>query len=198
MARQFTQIAFTPGVKAAQTRYGSRDVYQNMAKRGVTEDVLTSRETEFIKARDSFYLGTVSSNGWPYIQFRGGPQGFLKVLDQKNLGLADFNGNLQYISVGNLAENNRVFLFLMDYAQGRRLKIWGRAQVVDDDPELFNRLADPSYEAEIGRAFLIRVEALDWNCPQHIPMRYSEADVAAMVAPLQARIRELEELPEQY
>ena len=191
MAR-FANIAFTPSVKAVQSRYGSRKIYESMTKRGDTKDVLTPKETEFIRSRDSFYLGTVSSNGWPYIQFRGGSLGFLKVLDEKTLGFADFKGNLQYISVGNLLENDRIFLFLMDYAHRRRLKIWGCAQVVDNDSELLHQLADPTYKAEIERAILIRVEAFDWNCPQHIPMRYSKADVAEMMAPLKARIEQLE------
>jgi len=192
MAKQFTNIAFTPGVKEAQTRYGSREIYENFLKHGVSEDLLTPKETEFIAARDSFYLGTVSSNNYPYIQFRGGPTGFLKVLDEKTLGFVDFVGNLQYLSVGNLLENDRVFLFLMDYAHRRRLKIWGRAQVIDDRPELIADLSDPNYPAEKARVFLIQVEAFDWNCPQHIAIRYSEAEVAEMKAPLEARIQELE------
>ncbi|MBE9048583.1 pyridoxamine 5'-phosphate oxidase family protein [Pleurocapsales cyanobacterium LEGE 10410] len=192
MARQFINIAFTPGVKNAQTRYGSRDIYQKFGQRSVSEDLLTVRETEFIAARDSFYMGTVNSNNYPYIQFRGGPTGFLKVLDEKTLGFVDFVGNLQYLSVGNLLENDRVFLFLMDYAHRRRLKIWGRARVIDDRPELLEALSDPNYEAEKARVFLIKVEAFDWNCPQHIPIRYSEAEVAQIKAPLEARIQQLE------
>ncbi len=192
MARQFTNIAFTTGVKNAQTRYGSREIYQKFAQRGVSEDLLTVRETEFIAARDSFYMGTVNSNNYPYIQFRGGPTGFLKVLEEKTLAFVDFVGNLQYLSVGNLLENDRVFLFLMDYAHRRRLKIWGRARVIDDDPELLEELSDPNYEAERARVFLIKVEAFDWNCPQHIPIRYEDAEVAQIKAPLEARIQELE------
>ena len=192
MARQFMNIAFTPEVKDAQTRYGSRQIYDRFAQRGISEDTLSAKETEFIAARDSFYMGTVNSNGWPYIQFRGGPKGFLKVLDEKTLAFVDFQGNLQYVSVGNLSENDRVFLFLMDYAHRRRLKIWGRAQVIDNDPQLRESLADPNYQAELGRVFLIKVEAFDWNCPQHIPIRYSEAEVAQIKAPLEARIQELE------
>ena len=192
MARQFTNIAFTTGVKNAQTRYGSREIYQKFAQRGVSEDLLTVRETEFIAARDSFYMGTVNSNNYPYIQFRGGPTGFLKVLEEKTLAFVDFVGNLQYLSVGNLLENDRVFLFLMDYAHRRRLKIWGRARVIDDDPELLEELSDPNYEAERARVFLIKVEAFDWNCPQHIPIRYKDAEVAQIKAPLEARIQELE------
>lgn len=192
MAKQFTNIAFTEGVKQAQTDYGSRDIYQKFEQRGISEDVLSAREIEFIGARDSFYMGTVNSNNYPYIQFRGGPTGFLKVLDEKTLGFVDFVGNLQYLSVGNLRENDRVFLFLMDYAHRRRLKIWGRAQVIDDNPELLEALSDPNYQAEKAQVFLIKVEAFDWNCPQHIPIRYSEAEVAQMTEPFLARIQELE------
>ncbi|ACK72320.1 pyridoxamine 5'-phosphate oxidase-related FMN-binding [Gloeothece citriformis PCC 7424] len=192
MARNFTKIAFTDGVKEIQERYGSREIYDNFAKRGVSEDVLNNKEIEFIAARDSFYMGTVGSNGWPYIQFRGGAKGFLKVLDQKTLAFVDFKGNQQYLSVGNLLDNDKVFLFLMDYAHRRRLKIWGHAQVIDNDSQLLQQLADPEYEAELGRVFIIQVEAFDWNCPQHIPVRYSEAEVAQIIAPLEERIRELE------
>ena len=192
MAKQFTNIAFTPEVKEAQIRYGSREIYQQFAKRGVSEDLLGVRENEFIATRDSFYMGTVSSNNYPYIQFRGGPTGFLKVLDEKTLAFVDFVGNLQYLSVGNLQSNDRVFLFLMDYAHRRRLKIWGRARVIDDNPELLEALSDPDYKAEKARVFLIEVEAFDWNCPQHIPIRYSEAEVAQIKAPLEARIQDLE------
>ena len=192
MAKQFTNIAFTPEVKEVQTRYGSREIYQQLEKRGVSEDLLGVRETEFIANRDSFYMGTVSSNNYPYIQFRGGATGFLKVLDEKTLAFVDFVGNLQYLSVGNLQSNDRVFLFLMDYAHRRRLKIWGRARIIDDNPELLEALSDPDYKAEKARVFLIEVEAFDWNCPQHIPIRYSEAEVAQIKAPLEARIQDLE------
>lgn len=192
MRRKFTKIAFTPGVKTAQTRYDSRQIYDNFVKQGISDDVLTEKETEFIQARDSFYLGTVGSNGYPYIQFRGGATGFLKIIDEKTLGFADFKGNLQYISVGNLAENDRVFLFLMDYAHRRRLKIWGRGKVIDKDRELLTKLIVPDYPAEVERGILIKIEAMSWNCPQHIPIKYSEAEVAAKIAPLKARIKELE------
>ena len=193
MTRNFTNIAFTPGVKATQTKYGSREIYEKFAQGKVTEDILTIKEQEFIAARDSFDMGTVSSNSYPYIQFRGGATGFLKIIDEKTLGFVDFTGNLQYVSVGNLLENDRVFLFLMDYAHRRRLKIWGRAKVIDDDPELLEQLSDPDYQAEKARVILIQVEAFDWNCPQHIPLRYSATEVAQIKAPLEARIQELEQ-----
>jgi uncharacterized protein len=191
MRRKFTEIAFTPEVKAAQTQYGTREIYEKFVQQGITEDLLTAQEIEFIQARDSLYLGTVGSNGYPYIQFRGGATGFLRIIDEKTLGFADFKGNLQYISVGNLLESDRVFLFLMDYAHRRRLKIWGRAKVIDD-ASLLSELAVSNYPAEIERRIIITIEAMSWNCPQHIPLKYSEAEVKAKTEPLEARIKELE------
>ncbi|NJK38105.1 MAG: pyridoxamine 5'-phosphate oxidase family protein [Oscillatoriales cyanobacterium RM1_1_9] len=192
MVRKFTEIAFTPAVVALQERYGSREMYQRLAEKGPENDTLIPRVAEFIQARESFYLGTVGETGWPYIQFRGGPVGFLKILDDKTLGFADFAGNCQYLTLGHLSVEARVFLFLMDYRNQRRLKIWGRARTVEDDPELLSQLVDPSYPATPERGIIITVEAWDWNCPQHIPIRYSEAEVEAMITPLQARIQELE------
>jgi uncharacterized protein len=190
--KQFTKIAFTPEVKAAQVKYGSREIYENFSRRGVTEDTLTEKEIEFIRAREDFYLGTINSNGYPYIQFRGGTKGFLKIVDEKTLGFADFKGNLQYLSVGNLQNSDRVFLFLMDYARRRRLKIWGSAKVIDRDAPLLKELIVPNYPAEVERGIIIKVDALDWNCPQHIPVRYSEAEVKEIIAPLEAKIKALE------
>ena len=192
MPPRFTQIAFTPTVKAIQEQYGSREMYNRMETKGPDNDTLIPRVAEFIQERDSFYMGTANSNGWPYIQFRGGPVGFLKVLDEKTLGFADFGGNCQYLSIGNLADSDRVFLFLMDYANRRRLKIWGRATVEYDRPDLIEQLRIPDYPADAQRAILIQVEAWDWNCPQHIPLKYSEEQVLNITAPLQARIAELE------
>ena len=192
MPRKFAEIAFTPAVKAIQERYGSREMYLRMEESGPENDTLIPRVSEFIEARDSFYLGTVNENGWPYIQFRGGPVGFLKILDEKTLGFADFGGNCQYLTLGNVSVNDRVFLFLMDYANRRRLKIWGRAKVEYDNPSLVEQLRVPGYETPAERAILINVEAWDWNCPQHIPIKYSEVQLAETVAPLEARIRELE------
>lgn len=192
MTRNYTNIAFTEAVKEVQSKYGSREIYEKYVKKGVSEDILSEKEREFISDRDTFYMGTVNSDGWPYVQFRGGPKGFLKVLDEQTLAFVDFQGNLQYLSVGNLLENDRVFLFLMDYRNKRRLKIWGRAKVIDSDRELLNRLADPNYEAELGRVILIKIEAFDWNCPQHIPSRYSQTEVNEIVKPLEQRIQELE------
>lgn len=189
---KFTEIAFTPTVKAIQERYGSRQMYRRMEATGPANDTLTAQIATFIQRRDSFYLGTVNAEGWPYIQFRGGPVGFLKVLDDKTLGFADFGGNCQYLSIGNLADSDRAFLFLMDYGNRQRLKIWGRATVVYDDPALIEQLRVPGYYAEPQRVMLIHVEAWDWNCPQHIPRKFSEDELAHVVAPLQARIQDLE------
>jgi hypothetical protein len=190
MPRKFTEIAFTPAVKAAQERQGSREIYDRFEKSGPANDTVTPEIEEFIDRLDGFYLGTVSSSGYPYIQFRGGKPGFLKVLDKKTLGFADFKGNVQYITVGNLSENNKAFLFLMDYRHRKRLKIWGRAKYVESDLELIERLQVPEYQAEIERVILFEIEAWNWNCPQHIPIRYSESEVAA----LKNRIAELERL----
>ena len=192
MPRKFAQIAFTPAVRAIQDRYGSREMYARMEASGPENDTLTPQLVEFIQARDSFYLGTVNENGWPYIQFRGGSPGFLKVLDDQTLGFADFAGNCQYLTLGNMSANDRVFLFLMDYANRRRLKIWGRARVESNNPTLVEQLFVPGYPAQAERAIVIEVEAWDWNCPQHIPIKHSQAELEAAIAPLQARIAELE------
>lgn len=193
MPRKFGEIAFTPEVKAAQEQRGSRQIYEKYIANGADNDTITPKIEEFIAHLNGFYLGTVSSNGYPYIQFRGGAPGFLKVLDEKTLGFADFLGNVQYITVGNLSGNDKAFLFLMDYRHRKRIKIWGRAEFVEGDGELIARLRVPGYPAEIERAILFHVEATSENCPQHIPIRYSETEVEAMMAPLRDRIAELEQ-----
>lgn len=192
MPRKFGEIAFTPEVKAAQEKRGSRQTYEKYIANGSVNDTITPKIEEFIAQLDGFYLGTVSSNGYPYIQFRGGAPGFLKVLDEKTLGFADFTGNVQYITVGNLSGNDKAFLFLMDYRHRKRIKIWGRAKSVENDPALIERLQVPGYPAPVERAILFHVEAISENCPQHIPIRYSEAEVEAMMHPLRDRIAELE------
>lgn len=189
MSLQFGQIAFTPAVKAMQERMGSRERYERFVANSPENNTITPDLAEFISGMDGFYLGTVIANGYPYIQFRGGKPGFLKVLDDRTLGFADFRGNVQYISVGNLAENDKAFLFLMDYRHRRRLKILGRAWVVENDPAILAQVQDAGYEATVERAILFQVEGWNWNCPQHIPVRYSEVEVAA----LQARIAQLEQ-----
>jgi len=181
-------IAFTPAVKAEQTRRGSDRLYAEGGFRAeVTADLVA-----FLAERDSFYLASASAEGRPYIQHRGGPKGFLKPLGPTLLGFADFAGNRQYITLGNLAENDRVFLFLMDYASRTRIKLWGRARVVEGDPELLQVLALPGYRAKAERAILIEIEAWDVNCRQHIQPRYDEAMVARVVEKLTARVAELE------
>lgn len=193
MPRQFGAIAFTPEVRAAQSQRGSRQTYEKYIANGPANDTITPKIEEMIVQLDGFYLGTVSSNGYPYIQFRGGPPGFLQVLDEKTLGFADFSGNVQYITVGNLSGNDKAFLFLMDYRHRKRIKIWGRAEFVEGNADLIERLRVPSYPAAIERAILFHVEATSENCPQHIPIRYSETEVEAMIAPLRDRIAELEQ-----
>ncbi len=185
-----SDVAFTPAVKAIQSALGSRRQYQRMERAGGWNTEVTTELEAFLAELDMFYLGTAA--GQPYIQYRGGPMGLLKAIDAHTLAFADFDGNRQYISTGNLSENSRVFLFLMDYANRRRIKVWGTARVVADDPTLLARLHDPSYPAQPQRALVITVEAWDVNCPQHIHPRILVSEVAAIVEPLQARIAELE------
>ena len=189
---QYTSdVAFTDAVKAIQERKGSRRGYAKMEEKGGWQDTVTDDLARFIGERDSFYLGTASAGGQPYIQHRGGKPGFLKVLDGKTLAFADFRGNRQYITAGNLSENDKAYIFLMDYPNRRRIKIWGHAKVVDD-PELMERLSDADYGAVPEQAVVFEVTAWDVNCPQHITPRYTEAEVGEIVAPLKRRIEELE------
>lgn len=194
MAHRFVEIAFTERVRAEQEREGSREGYARLEVGEPHHDRLGPAEAAFLSARDSFYLATVSETGWPYVQHRGGPPGFLKVLDERTIGIADFRGNRQYVSVGNLAADGRVSLIAVDYARRRRLKILGRARVVTaaQDPALLRRLEVVEYPAAIERGLVVAVEAFDWNCPQHITPRFSAAEIADAVAPLHARIAELE------
>jgi predicted pyridoxine 5'-phosphate oxidase superfamily flavin-nucleotide-binding protein len=193
MGHRFAEIAFTPNVKVAQEQNGSRRSNARFEGGEPLRHRLGDREAQFIAARDSFYMATVSETGWPYIQHRGGPAGFLRVLDEKTIGFADFSGNRQYISVGNLAGNDRVSLFLMDYANKARLKILGHAQVVPpDDAETMGKLAVDGVDARIERGFLIGIEAFDWNCSQHIIERYTLSEVEEATAILRTRIAELE------
>ncbi len=192
MREHVSDIAFTPAVKTAQEHRGSRAAYARMEQKGGWRDRVTPELAQFLGERDSFYLATATADGQPYIQHRGGPPGFLAVLDERTLAFADFGGNRQYITAGNLSENDKAYLFLMDYANRRRIKIWGRARVVEDDPNLLTRLSDPAYKARPERAILFHIEAWDVNCPQHIPRRFTEAQVSGIVAPLQGRIAGLE------
>jgi hypothetical protein len=184
MGHKFAELAFTPNVKAAQELNGSRRAYSRMESGEDHHDVLGPDEAAFIAARDSFYMATVSETGWPYIQHRGGPPGFVRVLDEKTIGLADFRGNRQYVSVGNLRTDDRVSLFLMDYPNRARLKILGRARIVDaNDHEMLRHLSMPDYKAQVERGILISVEAVDWNCPQHITPRFTLAELEVGTAP---------------
>ena len=182
MTRRYTDITFTDSVKAAQTRYGTRNNAQKVENWDIDDGHFSAREAEFIAERDSFYMASVGDDGWPYVQFRGGPPGFLKVLSDTQLGYADFRGNLQYISTGNIAHDDRVALFLMDYPNKMRLKIMARASVVDvaTDPDLGEQLVVPGYKAKVERAVVFTLEAYDWNCPQHITPRYSEVELRAI------------------
>lgn len=183
-----TDIAFSPAVKAAQERKGSRKAYADMRM----GDRITPDLQAFIESRDSLYLGTASADGQPYIQHRGGPPGFVSVIDDRTLGLADFRGNRQYVSLGNLSENPKAYLFLMDYMSRQRIKIWGTARIVEDDPALVARLMPEGYRARPEQALLFTVTAWDANCPQHIPQKFGAADVQRAVETREARIADLE------
>ncbi len=192
MTHKFAQIVFTDTVRGIQTEEGSRNGYAPMDHGVDHHHLLAARETTFIAARDSFYMASVSETDWPYVQHRGGPIGFLKVIDEKTLGFADFSGNRQYVSLGNFRKNNRVALFLMDYPNRRRLKMLGRIEVIKpDDSSLLAQLQVEDYRARVERGFLIHIEAFDWNCPQHITPRYTETEVHELIAPLLEESREL-------
>ncbi|MFO1048909.1 MAG: pyridoxamine 5'-phosphate oxidase family protein [Geminicoccaceae bacterium] len=194
MSHSFAEIAFTERVKAEQRHAGSRASYARLEGGEPHHDRLGPAESAFLAARDSVYMATVSETGWPYVQHRGGPPGFLRVLDERTIGLADFRGNRQYVSVGNLVGDDRVSLISVDYPRRRRLKILGRARIVTaaEDPALMRRLAVADYPAAIERGLVVAVEAFDWNCPQHITPRFTAAEIAEVIAPLRARIAELE------
>jgi len=187
-----SDVAFTPSVKTEQEKRGSRGGYLKMAEKRDWQDTVSDDLKTFIAERDSFYLATSSKDGQPYIQHRGGPKGFLKILDERTLAFADYSGNKQYISVGNLAENDRAYIFLMDYANRRRIKIWGTAKVIEGDAELVARLMSEGYKARPERVFVFTITAWDVNCPQHIVPRYDEDVVRQVTEKLTARIAELE------
>ena len=200
MARAFADITFTESVKAAQALYGTREQNSFFEKAEDPHNTIDEREAHFIQTRDSFYQATVGENGWPYVQHRGGPVGFLKVLDNRTFGYADYRGNMQYISVGNIGNDERVSLILMDYANRRRLKIWGHAQIIHrhDSADLLDKLKDTQYDAKVERGIIVHVDALEWNCPQHITPRFTETEVRRAVAPLLAEIEELKSLLATY
>lgn len=187
-----SDVAFTPTVKAVQARKGSREAYRRVEERGGWETRITPELAEFIAAQTSVFLATVNRDGQPYIQHRGGPPGFLHVLDARTIGFADFAGNRQYITQGNLADSPKAHLFLIDYAHGRRVKIWGEARVVEGDAALLARLMPEGYKARPEQVILFTVTAWNANCPQHIPQRFDAADVAAALEVRDRRIAALE------
>jgi predicted pyridoxine 5'-phosphate oxidase superfamily flavin-nucleotide-binding protein len=187
-----SDIAFTPTVKSIQTENGSRSGYARMEERSGWQTTVTPEFAGFLAGMDMFYLGTSNADGQPYVQYRGGSPGFLKVVDDKTLGFADFGGNRQYITLGNLSENPKAFIFLMDYVNSRRIKLWGTARVVDNDPDLLEQLQDEAYPGRVERAILFSIEAWDVNCPQHIHKRFPQAVVAPIIEKLQTQVQELQ------
>ena len=197
MSRRYPAIAFTDDVQAVQHEHGSDAFYdrKRVAATATAEsDALTDDEIEFLAERDGFYLATVSETGWPYVQHRGGPPGFVRVLDDHTIGWADFRGNLQYISAGNLGGDDRVAMITVDYARRRRLKIFGHARIVtaDQDPDLIRSLSHAQYDAVVERAVVVSVDAFDWNCPQHITPRFSAAELEPALADMRQRLSDLE------
>jgi uncharacterized protein len=187
-----SDVAFTPTVKAIQTRKGSRETYAHVEQNGGWRTEVDENLAAFLARTNSFFLATASADGQPYIQHRGGPEGFVKVLDKTTLAFADYRGNRQFITQGNLFENPKAYIFVMDYAHRRRVKIWGKARVVDDDPALTRSLMPQGYKARPEQVILFKIEAWDTNCPQHIPQKFDAADVAQALAMRDGRIAELE------
>jgi predicted pyridoxine 5'-phosphate oxidase superfamily flavin-nucleotide-binding protein len=187
-----SDVAFTPTVKAIQVRKGSRDAYAHVEQNGGWRTEIDDRLAGFLADANSFYLATATADGQPYIQHRGGPKGFIKILDKNTIAFADYSGNRQYLTQGNLTENAKAHIFVMDYAHRRRVKIWGEAKVVEDDPALMQSLMPKVYKARPEQVILFRISAWDTNCPQHIPQKFDAADVAAALAARDARIAELE------
>lgn len=187
-----SDVAFTPAVKAIQSRKGSREAYARVEQTRAWHTEIDENLAAFLSETNSFYLATASRDGQPYIQHRGGPKGFVKILDKKTLAFADYSGNRQYITLGNLSENPKAYIFVMDYAHRRRVKIWGEARVVDDDPALMQALTPQGYKARPEQAVLFTISTWDTNCPQHIPQKFDAADVAAALMARDSRIAELE------
>jgi uncharacterized protein len=187
-----SDVAFTPAVKAIQARKGSREGYARVEENGGWRTEIDDKLAGFLADTNSFYLATATADGQPYIQHRGGPKGFIKVLDKRTIAFADYAGNRQYVTQGNLSENPKAHMFIMDYAHRRRVKIWGEARVVDDDPALMQALMPKGYRARPEQVILFKIAAWDTNCPQHIPQKFDAADVAAALAQRDARIAELE------
>jgi predicted pyridoxine 5'-phosphate oxidase superfamily flavin-nucleotide-binding protein len=187
-----SDVAFTPAVKAIQTRKGSRRAFAHAEENGGWRTEIDENLAAFLADTNSLYFATASADGQPYIQHRGGPKGFVKILDKTTLAFADYGGNRQYITQGNLSENPKAHIFVMDYAHRRRIKIWGEARVVDDDPALMSSLMPQGYKARPEQVIVFKIAAWDTNCPQHIPQKFDAADVAAALASRDARIAELE------
>lgn len=187
-----SDVAFTPAVKAIQARKGSREAYAGVEARGGWRTEIDHDLAARLADTDSFYFATATADGQPYIQHRGGPKGFLKILDRHTIAFADYSGNRQYITQGNLSENPKAYIFVMDYAHRRRVKIWGEARVIEDDPALLQSLMPRDYRARPEQAVLFKITAWDTNCPQHIPQKFDAADVAAALALRDSRIAELE------
>jgi len=194
MGHKFGSLVFTPVIKALQEKYGSRRKYARMEAGPISQDRLGPDESAFIAGRDSFYMATVGATGWPYVQHRGGPKGFLKMIDEQTIAFADFRGNMQFVSTGNLASDNRVALIMVDYTQQARLKILGRVEIFEGDAAQpwIERLRDPAYKAVVERAYVIKIEAFDWNCQQHITPRFSAEQIQEALEPFERRMQELE------
>ncbi len=190
MAQNFTKFAFTDSVKSRQEKFGSRLSYERMEAHDKYR--IFHREIQFIANRDGFYMSSVGENGWPYVQFRGGPKGFLKVIDSETLAYADFQGNKQYISTSNMDSNNKAMLILLDYATRTRLKIWAESEVLDPDenPELLEKLSDPSYNAKVEHIIILKIKGFDWNCPQHITPKFTIEEMKELVKQYPELIKE--------
>ncbi|MEO8662602.1 MAG: pyridoxamine 5'-phosphate oxidase family protein [Bryobacteraceae bacterium] len=193
MAHNFGSLVFTPLVTALQEKYGSRRQYARMGAGQTAPDRLGPDESAFIAERDSFYIATVGATGWPYVQHRGGAKGFLKVIDDHTIAFADFRGNKQFITTGNLGSDNRVALIMVDYPGQARLKVLGRAEIFEGSGEWAKRLQMPGDRSAVERAYVIHVEAFDWNCPQHITPRFTEEQIRDALAPFERRLEELEQ-----
>lgn len=187
-----SDVAFTPTVKAIQARKGSRRSYENVELRGGWRTDITEDLAGFIGEQTSIFFATANAAGQPYIQHRGGPAGFIRILDNRTLAFADFSGNRQYITLGNLADNPQAYIFMIDYVHKRRVKLWGKARVIEDDPELLRKLMPADYKARPEQVIVFKIEAWDTNCPQHIPQKFDAADVAAAIGARDAKIAALE------
>jgi len=195
MAKSFGSLVFTPAVKALQERYGSRKQYEHLQQQsGVAPARLGPDEKEYLAERDTFYIASIGATGWPYVQHRGGPKGFLKVIDDRTIAFADFRGNKQYISTGNLTTNDRVALILMDYPRQLRLKILGHVEIFEGEKakEWLTKVRDPEYKATPERVYVIRIEAFDWNCQQHIIPRFTEEQIREVLEPVERQMQDLQ------